>query len=128
VGVSRALARAAIRLDWIPEQTALLLVCAQKLLTGVEPVELHEAVEDAARAAKKLARRLEVESLPERIEETILEVIDPISRYDLRDILDRTGDWIPTSSTSARMADFGCGRQLTLKSTIDGTAGDDQEL
>jgi hypothetical protein len=128
VGVSRALARAAIRLDWTPEQTALLLVCVQKLLTGVEPVELHEAVEDAARAAKKLARRLEVESLPERIEETILEVIDPISGYDLRDILDRTGDWTPTSSTSARMA------RLRLRQAADPqindrwNAGDDQEL
>jgi len=128
VGVSRALARAAIRLDWTPEQTALLLVCVQKLLTGVEPVELHEAVEDAARAAKKLARCLEVESLPERIEETILEVIDPISGYDLRDILDRTGDWTPTSSTSARMA------RLRLRQAADPqindrwNAGDDQEL
>ena len=128
VGVARALARAAVRLNWTPEQAALLFVNSRRLLIGVEAVEYHEAVEDAARAAKRLARRLEANGLPERIEQIVLEVIDPISGYHLRDILDRTGEWTQTSTTSSRMA------RLRLRQAADPrindrwNTGDDEEL
>lgn len=104
IGIARAVARAAIRLEWTPEQNGVLLIAALRLLNGVNAVDQHEAVEEAVRALKKLSRRLDVAALPERVEQTILEAIDPLRGYALRNVLDRTGDWAPGTRSSARMA------------------------
>jgi len=128
VGVAQALARAAVRLDWAQEQTYALLTNSLKLLHGIDPVKFHKTIEDAARAAKKLARRLEVDGLLERIEQAILEVIDPISGYHLRDLLDRTGKWTQASSTSGRMARLRLRQAADLHINDRWNAGDDDEL
>lgn len=104
IGIARAVARAAIRLDWTPEQNGVLLIAALRLLKGVNAADQREAVEEATRALKRLSRRVGVTDLIERVEQTILGAIDPLKGYALRDVLDRTGDWAPNTRSSAQMA------------------------
>lgn len=104
VGIARALARAAVRLQWRQEELVILLQNALQLLHGVDPADQTAAVKEAVSALKGIARRLESESVRESIEKNILKAVDSLAAYDLRDVLNRSGDWMKAVSTSGDMA------------------------
>jgi hypothetical protein len=128
VGIARALARAAVRLQWTHQELLTLLQNNLGLLYGVDPADQTDAIKEAVRALKVIARRLESESFRENIEKNILKAVAPLVTYDLRDVLDRTGDWTKAASTSAEMANLRLRQAADPQINDRWNASDDEEL
>jgi hypothetical protein len=128
VGIAAALARASTRMQWSVEEMVLLLVKTVALMQGIDARAQTDAFIDAVRATKALLRNLDNEAIRNRVEPLIIDAIEPLDGYRLRDVLDRSGAWSRAASVSPEMAKLRLRQAADPRINDRWNASDDEEL
>lgn len=128
VGIAAALARASIRMQWSLEDMVTLLVKTVALIQAIDPNDHSDSFEDAVRATKALLRKMDNDAIRDRIEPLIIDAIEPLDGYRLRDALDRSGAWSRAASVSPKMASLRLRQAADPRINDRWNASDNEEL